>query len=443
MNIVTMMITATILVSVAAAQNAVATRTGGNVFHARRGDFNLNKQQHSSKLQTRRTRTPLSSVVPKSTLLSNKYLDGVGARSSPMKNRAALMSNPFKAITKSKEKTQAIQAKNQRYTSSDWFKNLRSLILMKSDILKRISGHLTFNIALAVVGAALFTQMPQYFPAIPAIGHTLSGVALSLLLVFRTNSAYDRFWEARKILGAVVDNSRGLSRVAPTALPPHLAHEFGRMIITFPYMLRLHLTGRGQIPIKDTTDGPDVLPFINQQHLKTVESYFSKPMATLSIMNQILHSKEAMYPDEDPHKTLTMMPQRQILQNNVNTLVANTGACERILGCPVPLSYSRHLSRYLTIWSATLPLVLAPMLGWTSVPVIAAVCWSLFSIEEIGHMIEEPFEALPYDQVQTKRVADVIKRDTLAMFNQQLGVDLAKEPDWNAPVQQPATATFA
>lgn len=353
--------------------------------------------------------------------------------SAPRKTLTALADIP---IQKSKRAIQtavkgglnaAGRSAGVRYTSADWFRNIKSLLLLKSDILRRISGHLFFNIFVAIIGAAWHAYSPETFLNLGTTGHSLSGAALSLLLVFRTNSAYDRFWEARKILGSVVDNSRGLARVAPTALPPQQAHEFGRMLVTFPYMLRLHLTGRGQVPIKDTSDAPDVLPYIDGKKVETIESYFSKPFATLSLMNQILHSKNAKYPDEDPEKTLVMLPQRQILQRNVNLLAANTGACERILGCPVPLSYSRHLSRYLTLWSATLPFVLAPLLGWTSIPVIAAICWSLFSIEEVGHMIEEPFAALPYDQVQTKRVADVIKRDTLAMYKQQLGIDLADE----------------
>jgi putative membrane protein len=338
----------------------------------------------------------------------------------------AFLKNTLRAGVKaSKTAANAAPKRMERYTSSDWFRNIKSLLLLQSDITRRISGHLLFNVALAAVGAAWFDLYPETFWKIPNVGHSLSGAALSLLLVFRTNSAYDRFWEARKILGSVVDNSRGLSRVAPTALPPAMATEFGRMIVAFPYLLRLHLTGRGQEKIDDTSDAPDVLPFIDPEKQATMESYFSKPMACLSIMNQMLNSKDATYADEDTHETLKRMPQRQILQENVNQLVAKTGACERIQGCPVPLSYSRHLSRYLTIWAGTLPLVLAPMLGWVSIPVITLICWSLFSIEEVGHMIEEPFAALPYDQVQTKRVADVIKRDTVAMYDQQLGVDLA------------------
>ncbi|GAB5365284.1 hypothetical protein AAMO2058_001044500 [Amorphochlora amoebiformis] len=320
-----------------------------------------------------------------------------------------------------------VRVKGARYTSQDWFRNFRTLLLLKSSILRRISTHLIFNILVAAAAATWFHYHPDTFLSLPVTPHSLSGAALSLLLVFRTNSAYDRFWEARKKLGSVVDNCRGLANVAPTALPAHLATEFGRMTVAFPYMLRIHLTGRGQLKVSETSDAPDVMPFFSQKQLQTVDSYFSKPMATLSIMNQILASKEVTE-GEDSTTRLEKLPSRQILQENVNQLVAQTGACERIQGCPVPLSYSRHLSRYLTIWSMTLPYVLTPILGWYSIPVIGLICWSLFSIEEIGHMIEEPFAGLPGDQVQTKRVADVIKRDTVNMYDQQLGVDLADPP---------------
>jgi len=311
----------------------------------------------------------------------------------------------------------------QRYTSSDWLRNMRSLLL-QSTVLTRISGHLLFNVVVALLGASWFYGSPDTFLNLGAAGHVMVGTALSLLLVFRTSSAYDRFWEARKILQAVVDNCRGLARVAPTALPSRQGIDFARMIVVFPYMLRLHLTNRGQAPVGDSPEMHDVLRFFDNDQLKTVDSHFSKPFATLSIMNQMLHHSNAKFPGEAMEETLSLLPQRTVLQRNVNNLAANVGACERIQGCPVPLYYSRHLSRFLTIWSATLPLVLAPMLHWWSVPVIAAICWSLFSIEEVGHMVEEPFYALPDDQVQTRRVADVIKRDTVNIFKQQLGVDI-------------------
>eukprot|EP00471_Norrisiella_sphaerica_P003320 CAMPEP_0184477950 /NCGR_PEP_ID=MMETSP0113_2-20130426/87_1 /TAXON_ID=91329 /ORGANISM="Norrisiella sphaerica, Strain BC52" /LENGTH=442 /DNA_ID=CAMNT_0026855569 /DNA_START=25 /DNA_END=1353 /DNA_ORIENTATION=+ len=410
---------------------ATASRNARSGFNTRAA-FERNVMP-SKSLKTRSHSSPALGLAEKS---RRKMVPLSSNLADVQESNKALSKNPFKQVGRAARlavkggMTASGRSSGDRYTSSDWFRNIRSLFLLRSDILKRISGHLFFNVLIAILGATWFHYNPETFLNLGTTGHSLSGAALSLLLVFRTNSAYDRFWEARKILGSVVDNSRGLSRITPTALPPKQAHKFGRLIVAFPYLLRLHLTGRGQQKIKDTSDAPDVLPFLDNEQVKTLESgYFSKPMSALSMMNQVLHSPDHKYPGEDAEKTLEMLPQRQILQRNVNLLVANTGACERILGCPVPLSYSRHLSRYLTIWSATLPFVLAPILGFWSIPVIGAICWSLFSIEEVGHMIEEPFAALPYDQVQTKRVADVIKRDTVAMFDQQLGVNLAEEPE--------------
>ena len=75
----------------------------------------------------------------------------------------------------------------------------------------------------------------------------------------------------------------------------------------------------------------------------------------------------------------------------VGNLVDALGACESLLTTPVPLSYSRHTSRFLTIWCATLPVVLVDTLGFITIPAVAFIGWCLFGIEEIGHLIEQPF----------------------------------------------------
>jgi predicted membrane chloride channel (bestrophin family) len=66
-------------------------------------------------------------------------------------------------------------------------------------------------------------------------------------------------------------------------------------------------------------------------------------------------------------------------------------ACERILHTPVPWSYSRHASRFLSIYLLTLPFAAVPKLGWLTIPVLTITCWCLLGIEEIGHLIELPF----------------------------------------------------
>ena len=72
------------------------------------------------------------------------------------------------------------------------------------------------------------------------------------------------------------------------------------------------------------------------------------------------------------------------------------GACERIVRSNVPASYSRHLSRFLSVWCLTLPLVLVHSLQWVMIPVVTLICWGLFVIEEVGHVIEDPFNVHMY-----------------------------------------------
>ena len=99
---------------------------------------------------------------------------------------------------------------------------------------------------------------------------------------------------------------------------------------------------------------------------------------------------------EVTYKTL----QRLELCGIVQQLVDALSGCERILLTPVPLSYSRHTSRFLSIWSFTLVFALADVLGLATLPVVAIICWCLFAIEEIGNMIEQPFDlesARPYN----------------------------------------------
>jgi predicted membrane chloride channel (bestrophin family) len=88
---------------------------------------------------------------------------------------------------------------------------------------------------------------------------------------------------------------------------------------------------------------------------------------------------------------------------SLNYLSNSLAICERILKQPVPLSYSRHTSRFLSLYLLALPFNLVTSLGWLTVPIISAVCWSFVSVQEIGHFIEEPFDketqVIPLNQI--------------------------------------------
>ena len=76
------------------------------------------------------------------------------------------------------------------------------------------------------------------------------------------------------------------------------------------------------------------------------------------------------------------------------------GACERIVQTPIPLHYSRHTSRFVTMYVSTLPFLLVGALGALTLPVMGALSWALFGILEIGHLIEEPFSSETDDDGQ-------------------------------------------
>mmetsp|Transcript_26852 Transcript_26852/g.104224 ORF Transcript_26852/g.104224 Transcript_26852/m.104224 type:complete len:161 (-) Transcript_26852:392-874(-) len=82
---------------------------------------------------------------------------------------------------------------------------------------------------------------------------------------------------------------------------------------------------------------------------------------------------------------------RVSMEEDITTLVDVMGACERIVKTPVPLAYSRHTSRFLSVYAFTLPLILVDKEGLMVVFSVLMITWALFGIEEIGHMIEDPF----------------------------------------------------
>ncbi|CAM9312683.1 unnamed protein product, partial [Laminaria digitata] len=88
----------------------------------------------------------------------------------------------------------------------------------------------------------------------------------------------------------------------------------------------------------------------------------------------------------------TSVTYRMEIEHGLTSLIDSLGMCERILTTPVPRGYSRHTSRFLTVYGVTLPIVLVPHTELFTAPVVAAVCWGLFSIEEIAYFIEQPFD---------------------------------------------------
>lgn len=245
------------------------------------------------------------------------------------------------------------------------------------------------GVATLFAAAATIVYEQKYHIEVPAVVHGLVGTALGLLLVFRTNASYDRFWEARKLWGSIVNETRNLVRASSVLLADDPA-RFARLLrwtIAFPYATMHELRGRrGLGPIEH-----EVAP----EELALVRDGQHGPMAVAVQITRCL--------DEARREGRLSDLLYASVDNNVQILIDCVGACERIKKTPLPFAYAVHLRRALSIYCGTLPFALLKDFGWGTIPVCFLVGFILFGIEEIGVEIEDPFglddNDLPLEQI--------------------------------------------
>ncbi len=216
-----------------------------------------------------------------------------------------------------------------------------------------------------------------YHVDIPATIHTLVGAALGLLLVFRTNSSYDRFWEGRQLWGSLVNESRNLARGASVHLrgDPVLLDHVIRWTGVFPYAVKNVLRGTdGLGPIADELPKAELEWVLRSEH------------PPLSIATRIT-ARLVKARDKGLISDIILAS----LDQNVQQLVDYLGGCERINSTPLPFAYMVHLRRVLILYCFTLPFALVEPFGWLSVLDTLGVAYTFFGIEEIGVEIENPF----------------------------------------------------
>ncbi|GFR51462.1 hypothetical protein Agub_g13871 [Astrephomene gubernaculifera] len=208
----------------------------------------------------------------------------------------------------------------------------------------------------------------------------LTTFALSLLLVFRTNSSYSRWWEARQIWGAVVNLSRNFSRQSMLWLPASKARVAVRWMIAAPYLLKCHL--RFNASVRE-----NVSHVLLPQELDWVLGWTHRPNGAAHVLATAVAEGGL-----DTNR-------EQILMELVNTFIDCVGKCERIFKTPIPAAYTRHTSRYLMIYLTACPIVLWSSMGWWTPLTAVLITFLLMGTENIGVQIEEPFRVLPLDDM--------------------------------------------
>lgn len=240
-----------------------------------------------------------------------------------------------------------------------------------------------------------FRFVPVSFPN-AAVVHTMVGTALGLLLVFRTNQSYDRWWEGRKLWGAMVNTCRNLARAASVHLEkePQRLRQILKLTQAFPTATTCVL--RQQTWTPEGLDPSDVESIRTRHHFPT------------AICQRITYHLEA----ERKAGRLSDIVFASLDQNNQH-LVDIVGGCERIHKTPLPFAYVVHLRRALVLYCASLPVALVASFGWYTVPIVFGVTYVLLGIEEIGVEIEDPFEGDEND-LPLERIGEGIQTNVAA-----------------------------
>ncbi|KAL4855747.1 Type-1 glutamine synthetase 1 [Chlorella vulgaris] len=277
-------------------------------------------------------------------------------------------------------------------SSSRYWRHVKGML--DSRTLSWVAGPLSY-VMLLTTGVCLYYTLaeagivPEVIPEIQksaAAPFSLTSFALSTLLVLRTNTSYQRWDEARKMWGLMVNRSRDITRQALGYIPASqsdLQDMFCRWTAIFPRVLMCHLR------------------------------------SDEDVLTAIIRAAQLPGPQVDPRDAQANVKASAAfrMDENLTQYSDVTGGCERILRTPVPLSYSRHNSRFLIIWLTLLPFTLWDQCHWFTLPVTTLVAFLLLGIKEIGVVVEEPFSILPLE-----KIADTIETNVWELHATHSGV---------------------
>ena len=232
------------------------------------------------------------------------------------------------------------------------------------------------------------------------IMHSILGFVLSLLVVFRTNTAYDRWWEGRKLWGALVNNTRNLSVKINAFLPASCQAEkefFKTMIGNFPFALKEHL--REGIALSEIED------------VEGFKEQCADGKHVPNLMIQLLYRKTKSLFDAGHISGDELI----VIDKELKSFFDIMGACERIKNTPIPFSYSIFLKKFIFFYIVTLPIGFVAYFEYWAIPISVFVFYVLVSLEIIAEEIEMPFGRDPND-LPTQKLADMIRGNVNEIF---------------------------
>lgn len=278
------------------------------------------------------------------------------------------------------------------YNTKDWFTFI--FRIHKADTFRTL---FPIMLAIGLYSSVIGYLEVEYFQLLDnnyikniTIMHGMLGFVISLLLVFRTNTAYDRWWEGRKLWGSLVNNSRNFAIKLSVILQDEKDRSyFRKMIPSYASILHKHLNDEDTS--KQLFDDVDL----------EIDHHKHKPNQIAKILFQKIN-------DLYVSKKITG-DQLIILNAEVASFTEICGACERIKNTPIPYSYSAFIKKFIFFYVMTLPFGYSLSLGYYVAPVVVFIFYVLASLELIAEEIEDPFGTDEND-LPTHKIAMNIKK---------------------------------
>ncbi|MBK9272390.1 MAG: hypothetical protein IPM48_12425 [Saprospiraceae bacterium] len=281
------------------------------------------------------------------------------------------------------------------YNPKDWWKLIFSF--HKSDTFRMTwRGMMAVGIYTALVAYIENEIFHATFKNTTAI-HSLVGFVLSLLLVLRTNTAYDRWWEGRKLWGGMLTSTRNFAfKLNSLPIDEETKASIKNLLVNFFIASKEHLRNGVKIEI--------LIP-VNEPSLQKLESSSHVPNLIVKTIYHIILNLKNNISDE----------KIKMLDQELGNLTHHLGACERIKRTPMPYSYNLYLKKILFIYIFTMPIGFVREFGYWAVPIVALLFYVFTSIEILAEEIEDPFGLEPND-LPTDELTENISKNLDEIF---------------------------
>ncbi|AFZ12719.1 hypothetical protein Cri9333_1835 [Crinalium epipsammum PCC 9333] len=302
------------------------------------------------------------------------------------------------------------------FERNNWF---QLAFNFKSSVILNIKTQVFLSMVMAFLITLLYKHGYSGFSQ-PILAGLIPGIILGLLLVFRTNTAYERFWEGWQIAGMTIFTGRNLSRQMWMTIPDRTLADsqekaaYLRLVTAFFMAMKQHLRrARVDEQLKSVLSPEQCLElqYVTNMPLKVTQwigGYLTKQYSQKQIDSI----------------------QFAALNRLLDQLVECLSRCERILAAPMPKAYSIHLRHLLILYCLALPFQMVKDLQWWTIPVVGGVAFALFGIEAIGLEIENPFgydaNDIPLDRLCQKLDSDI--EDLIAAGTKQDSLETSVNP---------------